>query len=228
MQSAWLHHNHQPECILFLSGWGMDPHPFLSLPSGDYDLYMVYDYRQLQPISLDRFAGYTRLHLIAWSMGVWVAAQLLADQADAFATATAIGGTLTPVDQQRGIPPAIYADMADHFNQATLESFYRDMFDREEQLAWFLANRPQRDLQELHDELIAFNNTFIFHGPGKDLFSQKIVTSRDRIFSGRNQMRAWGKGSSLVRNWPHFPFSLLASWRELIPSHGGEPRPGHP
>ena len=129
MQSAWLHHNKHRECILFLAGWGMDPAPFQALPTGDCDLYMIYDYRQLGPISLEPFAGYARLHLIAWSMGVWVAAHLLADQTTAFASCTAIGGTLTPVDKQLGIPPEIYADMADNFNQETLESFYRNMFD---------------------------------------------------------------------------------------------------
>jgi len=218
MQTAWLHHNNHQECILFLAGWGMDSTPFQSLPSGDCDLYMVYDYRQLRPISLDCFAGYERLHLIAWSMGVWVAAHLLADQAASFASCTAIGGTLTPVDKQRGIPPEIYADMADNFNQETLESFYRNMFDTEEPLARFLANRPQRNLHELQDEMVAFNNFFVQYGPGKDLFTQKIITSRDRIFSGRNQMRAWGKGSGTTLNWPHFPFYLLSSWQELLPS----------
>jgi biotin synthesis protein BioG len=218
MQSAWLHHNNHQECILFLAGWGMDPTPFQALPPGDCDLYMVYDYRQLGPISLEPFAGYERLHLIAWSMGVWVAAHLLADQAASFASCTAIGGTLTPVDTQRGIPPEIYAEMADNFNQEVLESFYRNMFASEELLVRFLANRPQRDLHELQDEMVAFNNFFVQYGPGKDLYTQKIITSRDRIFSGRNQMRAWGKGSGTVLNWPHFPFYFLSSWRELLPS----------
>lgn len=218
MQSAWLHRSKHRECILFLAGWGMDPTPFQALPAGDCDLYMVYDYRQLAPISLEPFADYERLHLIAWSMGVWVAARLLADQAASFASCTAIGGTLTPVDKQRGIPPEIYAAMASNFDQEILASFYRNMFDSEELLALFLANRPQRDLLELQDEMVAFNNFLVLHGPGKDLFTQKIITSRDRIFSGRNQMRAWGKGNGIVLNWPHFPFSLLASWRELLPS----------
>jgi biotin synthesis protein BioG len=178
---------------------------------------MLYDYRQLQPVSLDRFAGYERLHLIAWSMGVWVAAHLLADQADSFASRTAIGGTLTPVDGQRGIPPENYVAMVDNFNAATLSSFYRNMFDSEEQLALFLANRPQRGVKELHDEMVAFRDWFSQYGPGRDIYTHKLITSRDRIFSGRNQIRAWGKGQGQVHNWPHFPFSLLASWREILP-----------
>lgn len=196
----------------------MDPTPFQALSPGDCDLCMVYDYRQLAPVSLEPFARYERLHLVAWSMGVWVASHLLADQVGSFASCTAIGGTLAPVDAKRGIPPEIYADMAGNFNQEVLESFYRSMFDSEELLARFLEHRPQRNLHELQDEMVAFNNFFVQYGPGKDLYTQKIITSRDRIFSGRNQMRAWGKGSGTILNWPHFPFYLLSSWRELLPS----------
>jgi biotin synthesis protein BioG len=218
MQSAWLHQNKHQECILFLAGWGMDPEPFRFLPVGDCDLCMIFDYRQLRSISLEPFAGYERLHLIAWSMGVWVAAHLLAEQAAAFASSTAIGGTLTPIDKLRGIPPENYAAMVDTFDQATLDSFYRNMFDDEEQLARFLANKPQRDLHSLHDEMKAFRASVLQYGPGSDIFTHKIITSRDRIFSGRNQLRAWGKDSGTVRNWPHFPFSLLAGWRDLLPA----------
>ena len=220
MQSAWLHHHHHRDCILFFSGWGMDPHPFLSLPNGDCDLYMLYDYRQLRPVSLEQFAGYARLHLVAWSMGVWVAAHLLADQADSFVSRTAIGGTLTPVDKQCGLPPESFAAMVDNFSEETLASFYRAMFDSKEQLDLFLANRPLREMADLRDEMVAFRNWSSQYGPGRDIFTQKIITSRDRIFPGRNQMRAWGKGNGEVRNWPHFPFTLLTSWRELLPAPG--------
>lgn len=218
MQSVWLHHNTHRECILFLAGWGMDPGPFGFLSTNECDLCMIYDYRQLRPISLKCFAGYERLHLVAWSMGVWVAGHLLADQGPSFASCTAIGGTLTPVDTLRGIPPEMYTAMVAHFNQETLDSFYRSMFDSEELLARFLADKPQRKLSELREEMVAFHDAYSLHGAGSDIFTRKIVTSRDRIFSGRNQMRAWGKGNVIVRNWPHFPFSLLTSWRDLLSS----------
>jgi pimeloyl-[acyl-carrier protein] methyl ester esterase len=216
MQSAWLHRNNQRQCILFFSGWGMDPAPFRRLPAAHHDLCMLYDYRHLHPVDLEPFAGYERLHLIAWSMGVWVAAHLMADQAASFASATAIGGTLIPVDKQCGLPPDSFAAMIDTFDQDVLDTFYRNMFDDEEQLARFLANRPQRDLSELRDEMVAFRAAFFQNGPGIDIFNRKLVTSRDRIFSGRNQMRAWGKGSCVTVNWPHFPFYGLADWQELI------------
>lgn len=216
MQTVWLKRNHHRDCILFFAGWGMDPRPFQSLPALDHDLCMVMDYRALEPLDLEAFTDYRQLHLIAWSMGVRVAAHLLANQAHRFTSATAIGGTLTPVDGQRGIPPASYETMLDGFNPDVLAAFYRDMFDDEEQLHRFLTHRPQRPLAELREEMAAFRDAFLGAGPGQDIYTRKIITSRDRIFSGRNQMRAWGKGCGDVRNWPHFPFYLLADWRELL------------
>lgn len=218
MRTVWLQQHRRPECIVFFTGWGMDPTPFQGLSALDHDLYMVMDYRTLETFDLDAFAGYQRLHLIAWSMGVRVAAHLLPGQAHRFATATAIGGTLTPVDGQRGIPPASYDAMLDQFSPEVLDTFYRDMFDDPGQLHRFLTHRPQRPLEELREEMAAFRDAFVDAGPGQDIYTCKIITSRDRIFSGRNQVRAWGKGCGDVQNWPHFPFYLLADWRELLVS----------
>lgn len=221
MEISWLHRNDHRHCLLFFSGWGMDAAPFRFLPAANLDVCLFSDYRQLQPVDLEPYAGYERLYLLGWSMGVWVASHLLAGQADAFASTTAIGGTLTPVDKQRGLPPESYAAMLEDFNQQVLDTFYRDMFDDEEQLARFLTTRPQRDLTGLRDEMAAFRDAFVRFGPGRDIYTHKIVTSRDRIFAGRNQLRAWGKGCGTVRNWPHFPFFMLADWRELLPEPAG-------
>lgn len=218
MQIEWLHRDDRRECILFCTGWGMDGNPFRFLDAGGCDVCLLSDYRELQPITLEPFAGYAGLHLVAWSMGVWVAGFLLADQAAAFASSTAIGGTLLPIDKQRGIPPESYNGMLDEFNEATLAAFYRNMFDDDEQLSRFLETRPQRGLGALKAEMIAFREAFFQHGPGVDVYTQKIITSRDRIFSGRNQMRAWGKGIGTVHNWPHFPFYSFTTWRDILPA----------
>jgi biotin synthesis protein BioG len=216
VQTTWLQRSNHRQCILFLAGWGMDPTPFAGIPAAETDLCMVYDYRELAPMDLAPFAGYELLHLIAWSMGVWVAAHLLAEQRQGFATLTAIGGTLLPIDLQRGIPPASYLDMLAHFSPEILDGFYRNMFDEDEQLERFLAHRPRRDVGDLGKEMEAFHEAYQHFGPGVDIYSRKIITSRDRIFSGRNQMRAWGKGCGTVCNWPHFPFFLVQDWRDLL------------
>ena len=228
METTWLHRTGQRDCLLFFSGWGMDPEPFRALPAEGFDLCMLFDYRTLEPISLEPFASYERLHLLAWSMGVWVAGHLLAAQAGAFTTSTALAGTLAPVDGQRGIPPASYQALVDAFDQQTLVGFYRSMFDDEVQQGRFLDSRPKRAIPELDQELRAFRQAFEQHGPGTDIFHQAIVTGRDRIYSARNQLRAWGKERSTVTAWPHFPFYTCSGWRALLaPGDAAPPPLGH-
>ena len=106
MQTAWLQRANHPHCLLFFSGWGMDPEPFRFLHARSCDVFLVHDYRQLQPLDLEPLAGYRHVHLVAWSMGVWVAAHLLGDRAGAFVSRTALAGTLNPIDAGRGLPPS--------------------------------------------------------------------------------------------------------------------------
>ena len=216
MQSAWLKNERSRQCILFFAGWGMDPTPFEAIAAQGSDLCMVFDYRQLAPFDLAPFSDYEQVHLVGWSMGVWVAAHLLASEQERFTSLTAIGGTLKPIDGKEGIPPQSYQAMLAGFGPEVLEDFYRNMFDEKTQLDHFLGHRPQREIAALGQEMAAFQEAFDRFGPGDDIYTRKIITSRDRIFSGRNQMRAWGKGQGLVRNWPHFPFFLLSDWSDLL------------
>ena len=194
----------------------MDPTPFQEVPARGYDLVMVYDYRELEPFDWTPFLSYQQVHLIAWSMGVWMAAHLLKNYQAHFASLTAIGGTLVPIDAQKGIPGTSYQAMLAGFDGEVLAQFYDNMFDDKEQLTRFLAHKPQRTLEELGQEMAAFQQAFNQFGREKDIYTRKIITSRDRIFSGRNQMRAWGKGKGFVRNWPHFPFFLIEDWSDLL------------
>lgn len=215
MQTIWLHQQQGKECLLFFSGWGMDPTPFAHLDNDRLDVCFVHDYRQLAPFSLDILSGYQQVHLVAWSMGVWVAGTFLTN-AERLASGTALGGTLHPIDPNRGIPPERYHDLIATFGQQTLEDFYQAMFDDPAEVARFLAHKPQRSLPSLAEELKTFRQAFFDSGEGADIYSRRLVTKRDRIFSGRNQMRAWGKENAETLPWPHFPFFGLGSWRALI------------
>lgn len=216
MHTVWLQRANHPHCLLFFSGWGMDAEPFRFLSADGCDVCLVHDYRRLQPLDLHAFAGYQQLHLVAWSMGVWVAAHLLADQAEAFVSRTALAGTLTPINAGRGLPPDSYAAMVNDFNQEVMDTFYKNMFNDTSHLARFLANRPRRSLAALRDEMAAFRDAVLAAAPVRDIYTRKIVTSRDRIFTGRNQLRAWGRDGAVVHVWPHFPFFLFADWQDLL------------
>ncbi len=216
MQLSWVCKGNNPACILFMNGWGMDPLPFTPLTSLRHDLLMVDDYRVLEPLPLQELQGYEQLHLVAWSMGVWMAAHILQHQTALFTSSTAIGGTLTPIDDKRGIPRESYTSIIDNFTPEALDGFYHSMFDDDSNIHQFMGNRPHRSSVALHKELICFKQQVEHYGPGKDIYSHKIITGRDRVFPARNQLRAWGKKNSTLTNWPHFPFYQFADWSEIV------------
>jgi biotin synthesis protein BioG len=222
MQSCWLVQEDKSSCILFLSGWGMDPAPFRSIPAGDHDLLMVYDYRQVEPAAIMELTGkYDVLHLVAWSMGVWIAGKFFSAYKDRFASATAVNGTLMPIDDQCGIPPKAFNGMINEFSTTVLEGFYRDMFDQQDQVERFLNSRPDRSAGSVLDELQTLQQMYSELGPGDDIFDRKIVGSRDRIFPARSQLRCWGGGNCERIKAAHFPFYDWSSW-DLITGGGSQ------
>ena len=217
MQSNWLAKKKKSSCILFLAGWGMDTSPFRSIPAVDHDLLIVYDYRLINPSDIiKQVETYVSLHLVAWSMGVWIAGKFFIPFRDRFTSTTAINGTLNPIDDQFGIPPEPFDEMVRSFSPQVLEKFYRDMFDQPDNAERFLNTRPNRPLESIASELQTFRQNYNELGPGEDIFTSKIVGSRDRIFQARSQLRSWGKKNCTRIKAGHFPFYDWSSWDTII------------
>ncbi len=195
-------------CLLFMAGWAMGPKPFIGLLPDDSDCFLCYDYRRLDLPDLSRLDAYERIDLLAWSMGVWVAALTLADWRARFTSATALAGTLYPIDDRRGIPVPAYDKMEQSLTTEDLDSFHASMFDNATELASFTANRPTRSLASVREELTCLHQHVRASHSVPDIFTRRIVTSRDRIFPARNQTRAWGNGRFLQKKLPHFPFGV--------------------
>lgn len=221
MKTGWLNQQENPSCILFFTGWGMDPVPFEKIPVHEHDLLIIYDYNQLQTINPHDLTNkkYDTLHLVAWSMGVWAAASMIVNANDYFASTTAINGTLTPIDNKCGIASTTYDRMIDHFSKAALDEFYLSMFTVKEEAALFLNNRPQRSPENIISELVALKKMYSLYGIPNDCYNRKIVGSRDRVFSARNQTRSWGKDKSTLLKVSHFPFYAWPSWDSFL-QHG--------
>ena len=191
----------------------MDSIPFRVIPVIDHDLLMVYDYRQTEPSSIIKLIEkYDSLYLVAWSMGVWIAGKFLSQYKDLFASSMAINGTLTPIDDQFGIPVKAFDTMINDFSPAVLDEFYRDMFNQQDQAQQFFCNRPDRSPESILNELQTLRHLYDEHGPGDDIFDRKLVGSRDRIFPARSQMRCWGKENCELIQAAHFPFYDWSSW----------------
>lgn len=217
MRTCWLTRTGQPSCLLVFAGWGMDPAPFRPLAPKGHDLLLFYDYRELDEpdpaVLLPR--EYQRLSLLAWSMGVWVAGHLLAGGRQQLSTAVAVNGTLTPIDDRAGIPAPAYEEMLTTFSPQSLLDFYARMFADQAGLDRFLANRPRRPAEEVRAELAALRAHYLALGPAADIYSRKLVGSRDRIFAARAQVRSWGKGQCRTLQCGHFPFYDLG-WDDLL------------
>lgn len=194
-------------CLLFLAGWGMDPTPFADLPSPGCDVLLCFDYREMSLGSLPEIlTAYDEVHLTAWSMGVWAGARLFEGQAKRFASSTAINGTLYPIDDRRGLDEKVYRQMLDNFSESKLTEFYSEMFIDQPELHRFCRVRPQRTPNDIHHELALLYETYQSLGPAPDIYQRKIVGGQDRIFSVRNQVRAWGRDGCETMRIPHFPF----------------------
>lgn len=196
----------------------MDPVPFQIVRTSGHDLLMFYDYREMDRRRIGDMipAGYRHLYLLAWSMGVWVAGFLLGPFRDRFASAVAVNGTITPIDDRCGIGAKAYEDMLSGFSAKTLETFYQNMFTDRRDAGKFFRHRPRRPADTILNELVLLRNSFLEHGPAEDIFTRKIVGSRDRIFTARCQVRAWGRGNCTVLPLPHFPFYALPDWRSFF------------
>ncbi|MDH4319601.1 MAG: DUF452 family protein, partial [Desulfobulbaceae bacterium] len=195
------------KCLLFLAGWGMDPTPFADLPSPGVDVLLCYDYSEMNLGSLpELLTDYNEVHLTAWSMGVWVGARLFEGQSERFASSTAINGTLCPIDDKRGLDGEGYRRMLDNFSETILTEFYDQMFNDQLELLRFCRSRPQRSPEDIHRELALLYEAYQASGPAPDIYHRKIVSGHDRIFSIRNQVRAWGREGCESMRIPHFPF----------------------
>jgi biotin synthesis protein BioG len=221
MQFQWLNRAGNPDCILFMAGWSMALEPFQVLAAKSVDVLMVYDYRDLDDRELCaqlHNIQHHRLHLLAWSMGVWVAAQVLKDfcLTSPFSSATAIGGTCKPIDDKYGIPCSVFDEIINRFSPAGLTGFWSSMFDSKEQEKQFLNHAPARPVEELKQELISLRQACKQLPEPVDIFQHRIVTSRDRIFSPRNQIRAWGRKNCDTVALPHFPFYQWPDWAGVL------------
>jgi biotin synthesis protein BioG len=124
MKKLWINKKNNPDLLLFFNGWGMDEKPFNHLAvDNDLDILMVYDYTTLDDVK--ELDAYKTVHLVAWSLGVFAAAKVLAGKK--FASAVAINGTLKPIDEGEGIAPAIFQGTIDLWSEASRMKFNRRM-----------------------------------------------------------------------------------------------------
>ncbi|AOS84839.1 hypothetical protein BIU88_12305 [Chlorobaculum limnaeum] len=225
MKAEWIVRKGSRNLLLFFNGWGMDRRVADWLtsawPSGDVrDLAVLYDYRDLAlPAWLgEAMAGADSVDLVAWSLGVWAASNAGIGRVR---RAVAINGTPTPVDAEGGIPPEIFKGTLESWNDANRKRFERRMMGgvpaeiAENARSERDANDQQAELRSIGEAVARFST----EPAASWKFSKALIGGRDLIFSPANQRRAWreaGVSTAEIAAMPHFPFTNIAGWRELL------------
>lgn len=215
MKHIWLNKSGNSELVIFFAGWSFDAEPFKFLAADGVDVVVVYDYRNLS-FDLD-FSGYEKYHLVAWSMGVYIA-PLLRDVLPEFTTAVALNGTPMPIDNEFGIPVRTFDLTLKYAAEGLKGKFYQNVFFDEAQVEKYWVNPVNRTIEDRVEELQALK-TWIYDKPvdASGFYQKAYVSEHDKIIPPKNQRNAWEKLGVPVLPLPdgHFPFFNFTSWKEI-------------
>ncbi len=220
MKSEWLLRQDNDALIVLCNGWGMDARPFTVLTGSAYDVLVCSDYSTEQGYpDMDTLCNtYSRCILLGWSMGVSYGQSVFADVADRFAARIAVNGTLCPIDDDCGIPRAVFQATLDNLTDESLQKFYRRMCGPGQDLEVFLENPPGRSLDGQRRELEILLQESRQIDEAESLYTHVVISSKDRIFPSRNQYRFWQRSGVKTIEGSHFPFYRWKSWDDVIDS----------
>ena len=172
------------DLLLFFAGWGAEPGMFkydeLTDGSGTSDVMMCWDYRDLD-FDAGVLEGYSTTRVLAWSMGVWVAGQVLSGLDMAPGYRVAVNGTPFPIHDSLGIPEAVF--------DGTLS----------------------RTLEEQREELDALGKAVRGNRPRPFAWTHAVAGLEDMIFPAANQKAAWAAAGVPVSvlDIPHWSKDIL-------------------
>ncbi|TEY04610.1 pimeloyl-ACP methyl esterase BioG family protein [Campylobacter sp. US33a] len=190
------------ELILVFGGFASHPSHFLHLKS-DKNVVLVCDYENLD-FKFD-LSPFSKITLIAFSMGVCVASKVLKDME--FSQKIAINGTNFGIDKLKGIYPVIFAKQIKKFE---LSSFKKALFKGRENEAKNFIFKDEKDLKTELEKLFEF----ALKECNKDFIWDKIYSSKtDEIFPPNALKNAFSK--LIFLDEPHFAFFHFKTWDEI-------------
>lgn len=208
MRQTYLIKENHPFLLLFFAGWGMDENPFRKYTPEGCDFMICYDYRTLE-FDHTLIEGYTSVHLVAWSMGVWAASQVFGNNPGSIAYSIAVNGTPFPVHEEKGIAPAIFYGTLDGLNEQTLHRFFRRMCGSSAEMDSFEKTAPRRNLNELRDELKCIGDQSLRLPVSSFIWKKAIIGNRDKIYLPANQERAWVGITTEKKEMEHYSGELF-------------------
>jgi biotin synthesis protein BioG len=191
MRHYWLNRAGNDRLILFFAGWGFDENPFKSLEWTNSDGLILYDYTDL---ALE-VPQYKETHIIAWSMGVFIARDLQVN-----GKKIAINGTTCPVDDNFGIPKKVFDLTLKHAETGLQGKFYKNVFGADYER--YLQNPVQRSIE---NRVVELEHLAKLAHNGEGYYDMAFVGMHDKIIPAQNQLAFWGKKAKPL-DAGHFPF----------------------
>jgi biotin synthesis protein BioG len=213
---CWLNKNNNKKLIVFFAGWSFDENPFKHLDCGEYDVLFIYDYNDLSQPEFP--TDYDQKILITWSMGVFIGYEFR-HLFDTFDYKIAINGTITPVDNDFGIPIRTFELTLRHAKTGLEGKFYQNIFKTEEELNKYLSSPVKRSIENRVSELENLYSTIKSAPKDFEKFYDKaIVSEYDKIIPPNNQIKSHAQNNVSVVKLPygHSPFYKFKSWNEII------------
>ena len=232
MQYTFQRNNDQTparQLIIYFCGWSMTPATVSHLTLPDQcDLLALYDYRSLK-LSDDLadlpWDSYEAVTIIAWSLGVWAAEQVIPHWSTlpTIQRLIAVAGSPYPMHDQWGIPSQIFIGTLEGLTDENRQRFNRRMCGgkRYKQLYDILSERPttefRDELQAVYDSLATSEEPETT--PHTRLaWDLAIIGERDQIFPAKNLSTLWeavNVPTLLLPDGYHYLFDLWHSWSEL-------------
>ena len=215
MKQYWIQKNGSEKLILYFAGWGTDHAAVEALERNGDDICAVYDYRDLSHFDASELKTYDSIQVVAWSMGVWVAAFLLQDSDLNISRATAINGTPNPINDRLGIPEAVFTGTLEGLTPETLPKFDRRMCGSKAIYQQFVHISRPSDIAALKQELQNIFETVQTHPLPCLNWTKALVGRSDMIFPAANQKNFWSD-LGLEVDMPHYPYFTYKKWSDFL------------
>lgn len=215
MNQKWINKQQNASCILFFNGWGMDENSILQIDNEGFDVYMINDFISFEPVT-ENLSAYNSITVIAWSLGVWAAEQILSISDIKVDQYIAINGTSNPLSDLYGIPEKVFLGTLHGWNESNKAKFIRRMMGGrliDQNYDCFLS---KRSLESQEIELLKLYESF--KGQNRAIaWNKAIVGQIDLIFPAGNQINWWNGKVPIIETYiPHFPFLEVEKWDQLL------------
>lgn len=192
---------------VWFSGWGRDTADAVGI---DGNCLLCWDYTEVGEAGelIRQLLNFPRRRLVAWSLGVYAAAELFQRAgADFFMSATAVNGTLSPISSEFGITPEVFRGTIDNWGvERARERFLQRLAGSRSAMDRLpVVERTPGDQQA---ELAALAERIARVPTICNLYSAAVVGTADRIFPAESQLRSWRQYPAtriVTCDMPHYP-----------------------